>query len=108
MSTHSYAYIITEVTGEVLQGSQLGPTLFKIFVNEPSAVSQCNISKLADDRVWGRMIDALDGCVGLQRDLDRLEKFNMGNIFTWSSLWEQALTNQNEAVQRRIWGSWCI
>lgn len=90
--------------------------LFKIFVNDPSSVSLCNISKLTDDRLWGGVTDTLDRCAGLQRDLDRLEnwatrdlvKFNKGKIFTWSSPWEAGLTSHNKAVQRRIWGSWWI
>lgn len=41
------------------------PSWVKIFVNDPRTVSQCSISKLTDDTVWGGETDTLDGCAGL-------------------------------------------
>jgi len=49
--------------------------LFNISSNDLANRTECNFSKLADKTKLGGLADTPDGCVAIQRDLNRLEKW---------------------------------
>ena len=50
----------------------VGPTLFNTISKVLGSVSECPISELADDAKPGREAEALEDCVALPRELERL------------------------------------
>lgn len=87
------------VTCDVPQGPILGPVLFNIYINDLDAEVEC--SKFADDIRLGGAVDSLEGWEALQRDLDKLEHWAIGNAmkFNKGKCWVLHLGQSN--IRRR-------
>ncbi|TRZ08437.1 hypothetical protein HGM15179_018666 [Zosterops borbonicus] len=72
------------VTNGVPQGSVLGSTLFDIFVGNMDRRIEGTLSKFANDTELCAAVDMLEGRDAIQRDLDRLERWDSVNLMKFN------------------------
>jgi len=53
--------------------------LFNVFINDQDTAIKCTITKFADDTKLGEAVDSLEGRESFQKDLDRLESWEIIN-----------------------------
>ena len=68
------------MTSGVHWGSMLGLVLFNIFVSDMDSGIKCILSKFADGIKLSGAVDMLQGRGAIQRDLDRLERWDHANL----------------------------
>ena len=66
------------MTSGILQGSVLGQVLFNAFTNDINSVTECTLSKFADDLRLCGAVDISEGRDATHRDLHRLKAVSSG------------------------------
>ncbi|RMC04156.1 hypothetical protein DUI87_18974 [Hirundo rustica rustica] len=72
------------VMSGVPQESVLGLILFNVFVGDMDSGIECTLSKFADDTKLCGVVNMLEGRDGIQRDLDRLERWICANLMKFN------------------------
>ncbi|PKU36336.1 rna-directed dna polymerase from mobile element jockey-like [Limosa lapponica baueri] len=86
VAVHSLMSKWKPVTSGVPQGSILEPVPFNIFVGDMDSVTECTLSKFANDAKLCGMVNMLEGRDAIHKDLDRLERYSIrrpGNENNW-------------------------
>src|SRR5699024_5497763 len=87
---NGYRSFLYECSSGVVQGSNLGPTLFLIFINDlvQHISHNCKIFMYADDVKLATIIDNMDDCIDLQNDINSFVNWCTSNFMlakTWLS-----------------------
>jgi len=79
---NGYSSESVTVTSGVPQGTVLGPLLFLCFVNDIPGLVSSTVRLYADDVLLYTVINSIEDCVRLQRDLNEL--------FKWAEIWKMS------------------
>nr|CAH7727822.1 unnamed protein product [Callosobruchus chinensis] len=70
--------LITPTSG-IPQGSNLGPLLFLLYINDLTLVVQCSKLLYADDLKIYYSVSTIDDCLVLQQDIDAISAWSLSN-----------------------------
>jgi len=96
------------VTSGIPQRLVLGLALFNIFVSNMDGGIECTLSKFANDTKLCGAVDMLEERDGIQKDLDRLERWACANLMKISEAKCKVLHmgQHNPKHKHRLGGEW--
>ena len=76
--------------------------MFTFFINDVDEELECTLGKFADDTKLGGVVDTLEGCAAIQRDLGRLESWAERNLMRFNKGKRLHLVRNNPMHQYRL------